>query len=69
MSHFLHVVQAKDAAGGAALQLTLGETSTSYTVTLIHPTRAEPGSRHAYPMAQPINAKAKKAVAAELTGA
>ncbi|NTX17791.1 Ig-like domain-containing protein [Myxococcus sp. CA056] len=39
VSHFLHVVQARDAASGANLQLTLNETSTAYTVTLVHPTR------------------------------
>ncbi|QSQ17050.1 DNRLRE domain-containing protein [Myxococcus landrumensis] len=38
VSHFLNVVQAKDASG-ANLQLTLNETSTTYTVTMTHPTR------------------------------
>ncbi|WP_223754142.1 Ig-like domain-containing protein [Myxococcus sp. RHSTA-1-4] len=39
VSHFLHVVQARDAASGGALQISLSEASTSYTVTLLHPTR------------------------------
>ncbi|MCE9666341.1 Ig-like domain-containing protein [Myxococcus stipitatus] len=39
VSHFLHVVQARDATSGSALQLTLAETSTTYTVTMTHPTR------------------------------
>ncbi|XXF81089.1 Ig-like domain-containing protein [Myxococcaceae bacterium GXIMD 01537] len=39
VSHFLHVLQAKDVTGGADLQISLNETSTSYTVTLVHPTR------------------------------
>ncbi|WP_237078133.1 Ig-like domain-containing protein [Myxococcus xanthus] len=39
VSHFLHVVQAKAVADSAALQLTLDETTTAYSVTLSHPTR------------------------------
>ncbi|WP_426732343.1 Ig-like domain-containing protein [Myxococcus faecalis] len=38
VSHFLHVVQAKDTAA-ANLTLALNETSTAYTVTMTHPTR------------------------------
>jgi len=39
VSHFLNVVQARAVTGGADLQLTLNETSTAYTVTMVHPTR------------------------------
>ncbi|MCP3097306.1 Ig-like domain-containing protein [Myxococcus sp. K15C18031901] len=39
VSHFLHVVQARDVTTGSALTLTLAETSTTYTVTMSHPTR------------------------------